>query len=177
MATFKDAIDTILHHEGGLVNHPKDPGGITNYGISLRALQQLNDLAFDIDCDGALDADDIKGLTVEQAKEFYEKHYWSPVFNNIISQKVATKYFDMCVNMGQRQATLIVQRAVNTLTPIGVDGLLGSKTLEAINSASGTVLLNLIQNQQVRFYVALVRKEKNLGAFLIGWLNRALYEG
>jgi lysozyme family protein len=173
MASFDLAIPTILKHEGGLVNHPNDPGGITNFGISLRALLEKNDRQFDINKDGKLDAEDIKKMTLKAAIEFYRKYYWHPLFDQITSQEVATKYFDMAVNMGQRQATIIVQRALNNFTLVRTDGILGPITLANINSRER--LLPFIQLEHGRFYVNLVNGNRKFQPFLLGWLNRALY--
>ena len=82
MARFDMSIETILKHEGGYVNDPDDPGGETNFGISKRQYLKI----------------DIASLTIEQAKMLYRQDYWK--YDEIISQPVATKVFDMAVNMG-----------------------------------------------------------------------------
>src|SRR3990172_7239404 len=102
MAFFDLAIPVILEHEGGYANNVHDPGGVTKYGISFRFIKKL---FIDIDLDGDIDADDIKGLKVDQAKDLYWTFFWYPGgFDRITEQESATKIFDAAVNMGPKQA-------------------------------------------------------------------------
>ena len=72
MSNFESAVEKVLKHEGGYVDHANDPGGATNYGISLRFVKQSTGIDLDVDGDGDIDADDIKAMTPEQAKEIYK---------------------------------------------------------------------------------------------------------
>ncbi len=100
MAKFKSAIPTIFLHEGGSVNHPNDPGGETNFGITKRTYPHL----------------DIKNLTKAQAREIYRRDFWNPgKYEKIDNQQAATKVFDMAVNMGPKRAHRLLQKAVNAL--------------------------------------------------------------
>ena len=54
MSKFKEALEIILHHEGGYVNHPKDPGGETNMGVTKRVYGDFG---------GTKDMNDIKSIT------------------------------------------------------------------------------------------------------------------
>ena len=97
MANFDLAIDFVLKHEGGYVDHKDDPGGSTNRGITFKEFVEHH---LDIDGDGDIDKDDVKLLPVNIAKDIYRSDYWTPVMQNLSSQKIATKLFDMTVNMG-----------------------------------------------------------------------------
>lgn len=161
MSSFELAIVTILKHEGCYVNDPNDPGGETKYGISKRSYPQL----------------DIRNLTEEQAKEIYYRDWWDRYrYGGINDQALATKIFDMAVNLGARQAHKLLQRAANEVIGhqnIAEDGIIGPQTLAAVNSVDSKRLLSALRNHQSNYYRELARKNSSLAKFLRGWLNRA----
>ena len=173
MSHFDTAIKKVLKHEGGYIDHKNDPGGATKYGISLRFIRQSN-TELDLDGDGDIDADDIKEMTEDKAKEIYKDKFWNPYNYDIITDPdVATKIFDITVNAGPRQSHKLVQRACNTRhKDLDVDGLLGTQSLRAINQI-GKDLLPEICKVQADFYKSLVEKKPELKVFLKGWLRRA----
>lgn len=190
MSKFSKAIDTILKHEGGLVDHPDDPGGVTNYGISLRwALREhraaAGDSIFDIDGDGDVDGDDIRDLNEESAKQIYDIAIWrAHNYDLLFDQDVATKVFDMTVNMGPVQSHKNLQRACRAIDrPVLDDGFIGPVSLRAINGADPLQLLAAIRSEMAGFYRALLLRNaelKKLGynvhdfeKFRDGWLRRA----
>lgn len=177
MATFESAIPYVLRHEGGFVQHAADPGGSTKYGVALRTLHELEDdeqEEWDLDHDGDVDADDVRQIGLGQAVAFYKKHFWIARFDEIDAQHVATKIFDIAVNAGRRQATLIAQRAVNWFDDeIILDGIFGPQTVEKINQCEPARLYKAIQAEQARFYVELVNAKRTRQVFLLGWLRRA----
>lgn len=85
---FQRAIPTVLKFEGGYVNHPADPGGETNFGITKRGYPDL----------------DIKNLTKEQAREIYRKDYWQKNKCSRFPWPFCLVYFDACVNHGPKWA-------------------------------------------------------------------------
>lgn len=173
--SFENAINTILKHEGVFSDDKNDPGGVTKYGISLRYLMTNPD--GDINGDGVINADDIKMMTIAQAARFYKADFWDKNKLDLINdQYVQTKIFDMSVNMGIRQANIIVQKSLNTLNPqrpLLVDGILGSKSFAAINNCLPVDLIFTLCKQSVIFYTELVKQKPKLGVFLKGWLARA----
>ena len=190
---FAEAVEVVLDHEGGLVNHPDDPGGVTNFGISLRwALRQhvdAGDLALeflDFDGDGDIDADDIRQMGRAGAKNAYLKFFWKPNrYDRIANSQVATKVFDMAVNMGPRQAHKLAQRAVRAAQQIKIadDGVLGRISIEQINTADHHALLAGMRSEQAGFYRGLILRNDALrknghdvpdfSKFQEGWLRRA----
>lgn len=70
---FELILDFVLEHEGGLVDDPVDPGGITNLGISFRLLQDLPEHLADITKDGIIDEQDIVNITIESAAGIYKE--------------------------------------------------------------------------------------------------------
>ncbi len=179
MANFLTAIPHILQHEGGYVNHPNDPGGATKYGISLRYLRKRGDLLGDFDGDGDVDVDDIRAMTVPMAKTTYRAGFWDPnKLGEVKSQMVATKIFDMCVNMGSKQAWKIAQRAVGACgVPLIDDGVIGPNTLQAINSLDhfDYDLVITIRELQRAFYTRIMKRKPKLQAFSLGWYRRAAF--
>lgn len=170
MADFNLSIPTVLRHEGGFVNDSADPGGATNFGVSLRWLKSQG-LAGDINHDGDIDISDIRGLTPELASSFYLQCWWVKYgYGNIIPQAVATKIFDTSVNVGPIRAHTFVQQVVG-INP--TTGTFGPITLGKVNSANSVTLLAGLQNVQAQFYRDLVTKNPARQKFLNGWLNRA----
>lgn len=173
MATFADAIETILAHEGGWAEHPNDPGGATNFGISLRWAKQQG-MEVDIDMDGDVDADDIRKLPREEAINLYRKFFWSPFYEQISSQDIATKVFDLRVNAGASQAHIVLQRACKAAgAPITEDGLIGPGTIAACNKSHPQAVLAAFRSEQAAFYRVLVAQKSSFSPFLNGWLKRA----
>lgn len=175
MASFGRAISIVLDHEGGFVNHPKDPGGATNWGVSLRFLQQEG-ILLDLDGDGDMDWHDVKAMSREQAVAIYKERFWDRYgYEQLVSEAVAAKIFDTCVNTGARQAHLFAQRALRAnCAPVVEDGVLGSVTIRALNAVPDKLLLPALRSEQAGFYRALVaQRPQQYGVFLEGWLNRA----
>lgn len=177
MAAFDEAVATVLEHEGWdrYSDHPADPGGATKWGISLRFLRRLGRLG-DVDGDGDVDADDIRKLSREQAVAIYREYWWDRLrLAELGHQGVATKVFDLAVNMGSAPAVRLLQQALVTAgEPVEVDGILGSQTLGAVNRTNPELLLELLRVQAARYYHALVDQDPDLVVFERGWLRRAL---
>lgn len=179
---FKLAIGPVLVHEGGFVNAKNDPGGATNFGISLRWLKsqgnELNGhLAGDLDHDGDVDIDDIRKMTVNDAMAFYETHWWNPYpFSNLFSQRLATKVFDTTVNMGTRRAFTMLQKSLMVLgNRIAFDGKWGPMTTLAANQTEPIHLCQEFCRQQANFYEAIISHNPAMEEFKNGWLNRAYW--
>ncbi len=181
MAIFDEAIKTVFKHEGGFVNDSSDPGGATNYGISSRFLnlKSIDDSLkkeIDFNKDNYIDADDIKKMSKETAKEIYKKCWWDKFqYGNILDQDLATKIFDIAVNIGPYQAHKILQRAINNTInnyPIEVDGIIGKRTRSASNIIDPQILRKEFITLVTDFYKELCNKNVNFRKYLQGWLNR-----
>jgi len=179
MATFEQAIGVVLRHEGGYVNNPNDPGGVTNYGISIRFLADHLE-AGDFDGDGDVDAEDIANMTVEQAQEIYRQFWWDPYgYERFVDQTIATKTFDLAVNMGAKRSHILLQTAVNKAFGLNltVDGNLGKASYNAINACHDgddeQTLLTAYCHEVWAFYQRLIANNSKLKVFAKGWKNRA----
>lgn len=179
------AIARTLPLEGGLVDNPHDPGGITAYGVSLRyALAQVqahpDSIRFlDLDHDGHVDRDDIVGMTPDQAAEVYFRCWWQPGwYGRLTPALVAWKCFDVAVNTGPKRAALILQKALNQVGEhVAQDAVVGAQSVGAVarqaRADNGLALMGALRTTQADFYRSLARRQPDLGAFLDGWMNRA----
>ncbi len=140
----------ILEAEGGLVDDPNDPGGLTKYGISQAAFPDL----------------DIRNLTPEQAIGIYATDYWEPAKCPALPQALALVHFDAAVNCGVGQAARFLQQAVG----VTVDGIVGPVTIAAAWKAPEAVGAYLSVREA--FYRRLAQANPAEGVFLDGWLNR-----
>jgi lysozyme family protein len=169
MSRFEDAIPTIMAHEGGWASDGLDGGG-TNYGITFDTFKRVRGASATLS--------DLRGLSKDGAVEIYRLAYWLPVFDLIDDQDVATKTFDMAVNMGPKQGVKILQRACTACGfRVVDDGALGPNTLAAVNSCAPAALLLAMCHEQVDFYRALAAQDPKYAPFLDGWLKRAAWVG
>lgn len=145
---FAKVIDRVLAHEGGYVNHPSDPGGETNWGISKRAYPKV----------------DIKNLTRVQAIAIYRRDYWDRVHGDSLPAAAAFQVFDAAVNHGVGRAIQWLQEAVGAAP----DGVIGPATLAAINRTSAADLVLRFNALRLEFYANL-NTFKDFGK---GWTRR-----
>ena len=172
----------IFAHEGGLVDHRHDPGGVTNYGISLRFLRQQGPIFGDLDGDGDVDADDIRAMDEDDALEIYWKLIWNErqidgksVYDLMPYAQSAARVFDHHVNAGPKSAGMVVQRACR---PFGhhlkEDGFIGPNTLKTIHECSSALLWPL-KSERAGFYRYLTARNGDFRSFINGWLRRAYH--
>lgn len=186
--SFDKAFQIVLGFEGGLSDNKFDKGGITKYGISLRFLESAgidtNDLdkdgitlepVGDINNDGTVDAEDIRLLTVENAKALYEQYFWKAVkADQIKEQHLATHLFDIAVNSGVKTAVILAQKALRNIgINIEIDGVIGNKTLKALNGSLLRTINNNIVYARINHYETIIRKDPTQSIFRTGWLRRA----
>jgi lysozyme family protein len=148
MMDFDKAFDKLIAHEGGLVEHPADPGGLTKYGISQRSYP----------------GEDIRGMTLERAKEIYQRDFWWRAGCDAVPPAIKFDLFDMAVNSGVARAVKTLQRAVGTVE----DGILGPKTLQAVQSMPPARLVARFNGVRLAFMAGLTQWP----AFSRGWALR-----
>jgi lysozyme family protein len=125
-AVFARAMAFVLRYEGGYSEHPADPGGATNHGISLRYAVKLGRL-LDLDRDGDVDAADIRLITPKIAADLYRKDFWWAVRAERLPAAMALVAFDAAINCGPGRAAGWLQGAVGAAQ----DGAIGPKTIAA----------------------------------------------
>lgn len=178
---WEKAIEQVLHHEGGFVDHPLDPGGATNWGISLRFLQKVGDVDSDgfddgdVNKDGRVDVEDIKTMERDTAVRLYKLCWWDKFRYAELPDEIAVKVFDLAINMGHVNAHKCLQRAVRSVQFDGLkdDGVLGPISRATITKLGNRPLLYGFRSEAAGHYRSLILKNSNLKAFEKGWLNRA----
>jgi len=169
----------IMRVEGGYVNHPKDPGGATKYGITQRSLEKAR---------GMLEGlpDSVRDLSCERASRIFYAFYYLPAGCAALPYPLRLAHFDGAVHCGVHQGGRLLQRMLNRLglglereEPLKVDGLVGPRTLERVlllqrsGDFWGHLGVQGLLLERMEFYGSLARKNpKQYGPFLGGWLRR-----
>ena len=166
MANLEELLPFIEKWEGGYVNDPQDLGGATNMGVTIGTWKTVG---YDKDGDGDIDVDDLKQITREDMKEcVLRPHYWNRCrADEIKSQAIANIMVDWVWASG---VTGIKQ--VQTLLGVKVDGIVGEKTLNAINSAQQRDLFLLIKEARIAYVEHICTKRPANLRFRKGWLRR-----
>jgi lysozyme family protein len=141
VSNFDKCLPLLLEHEGGYSNHPSDPGGPTNFGIT------IIDYRLYIDPNGT--AADVRGMTVDQAKTIYRSKYWDAMRCDDLPSGVDYAVFDYGVNSGISRSAKVLQRLV---IPHEVDGEIGPNTIAATSGVSDPrTLINQICDERLAF--------------------------
>jgi lysozyme family protein len=155
---FLAAVERVLADEGGYSSNPADPGVATKFGISVRANPQLN----------------IATLTRDAAVQIYWSEWWLRFGFAQLPDAIATKTFDLAVNIGAAHAIECLQRALRACgLPVTEDGALGPATAVASRRADAAALMAALRSELAAHYRMVASKQKCGADFLKGWLNRA----
>jgi lysozyme family protein len=169
MADFKPAFAFVLLHEDATRSGKVtvDAGGRTRFGIAEKFHPDLPEAFFTGPAEDAL----------QVAGKIEEHDYWDAMrLSEIEDQNVANKLFDMGVNMGVRQAALYSQRAANALTDearITEDGVMGEKTLAAVNAVGPVAYRQMLCELSAAHYEQVAAANPAQAVNLKGWLARA----
>lgn len=147
----------IFEVEGGYVDHPRDPGGATNMGITIGTLSRWRGRP--------VSKEEVKNLTKMEAKNIYFNYYWEEVDCDDWSSGLDLLMMDACVNSGPRASVRWLQRALGVET----DGVLGPVTKGAVRSSQS--LLDLIRTC-IDERRKSVRSFRDYDVFGRGWENR-----
>lgn len=187
MADFDRAILKVLRHEGvefdpdgrpvpgrtGYVNHPDDPGGETNYGVTRRVALENGY------------AGPMRDIPYPKVLDIYRRRYWDDLRGDEIpDQEIAEELFDTGVNCGMQVVNKFLQRTLNVLNAKGtkypdlvVDGVVGPRTIEALRRALGLApwyrlcVLRALDSLQCVRYIELAEAHSKFEVFLPGWLR------
>lgn len=133
MPSVTDIAREIVAREGGYVNDPDDPGGATNFGVTIGTMRSLG---LDLTGDGKVDAGDVRALTRSQAEQIFVEHYFRKPRLAELPDPVQASVFDMYVNAGAN-AVKILQKLVSRMGfPATADGVIGPKTIAAVADAA-----------------------------------------
>ena len=145
---FDDAFEKLIGHEGGYVNHPKDPGGETKYGISKRSYPR----------------EDIANMSLERAKVIYQQDFWWKAGCDTVPHGVKFSLFDMAVNSSPTVAIKTMQKAVG----VEADGLIGPVTQRALGALHPAAFIAKFNGHRLQYLSSL----PTWPSFGRGWANR-----
>ena len=132
MKTVVEIAEEIVEREGGYVNDPDDPGGVTKFGVTLATMRRLG---LDLNRDGQVTPSDVRRLTREQAREIFIDHYFNKPGIAQLPGALQASVFDMYVNAGGN-AVKILQRLLRQMgQDVAVDGTIGPQTVTAASVA------------------------------------------
>jgi lysozyme family protein len=153
---FDQCLEMLLRHEGGFVNHPEDPGGATNLGVTLATYEQWVGRAVTID--------EMKALTVKDVAPIYKDRYWDAVRGDDLPSGVDWSVFDWAVNSGPGRASRALQRIVG----VTADGKIGPITLKAVHDMKADKIIDKMYDARQHFYEQL----STFDTFGRGWTRR-----
>jgi lysozyme family protein len=145
------------NNEGGYSNHPKDPGGPTNHGITQATLRAFRQRPVSIA--------DVQNLTLAEANTIYEHGYWRPIWGDQLPAGLDYAMFDFGINSGVSRAVKVLQ---GLLPGIAIDGVMGIKTITAVQAADPSDLIKKVCAARIAF----CKKLKTWPTFGRGWTYR-----
>ena len=153
---FKHCLDLVLKSEGGFVNHPSDPGGMTNLGVTKRVWEEYTG--------HEADEKTMLELTPEKVAPLYEQKYWRPCYGEVLPRGLDFVVFSMGVNAGPGRSVKLLQSALG-LVP---DGIIGPRTRGVISDSNCATLITKFSEARREYY----RSLKNFPIFGKGWVAR-----
>ena len=153
---FRKALEHTLKEEGGYVNHPRDPGGRTNLGVTQRVWEEW--------VGHPVDEKTMRALTPKDVEPLYKRRYWDRVRGDDLPDGVDLIVFDTAVNSGPGRAIKFLQACVG----VDVDGAFGPKTLAAVQRADDQKLIKDYADRRLSFLTDLPTWE----VFGKGWSGR-----
>ena len=158
---FAASLHFILRWEGGYVDHPSDPGGPTNKGVTQVVYDRWR-------AQQGLPTRDVKAIEDAEVEAIYETGYWLPPRCDLLRRQLDLVQFDTAVNMGVGRAVRFLQAAVGC----SVDGAFGSLTAQAAAGCDLAAAISAYCAARLAYYRRLAAARPELGVFLKGWTNR-----
>lgn len=153
---FQKKLDLVLRWEGGYVNHPKDPGGATNLGVTQKTLSSWLGRPASIA--------EVKALTPVKVSPIYKKQYWDKVAGDDLPEGLDYAVFDYAVNSGPSKAIKDLQKVLG----VAADGIIGINTLRAVEGRNPADLIVKLCDLRMAF----LRRLKTWKTFGKGWERR-----
>ena len=153
---FQKALEFVLHHEGGFVDHPRDPGGATNLGCTKSTWEKWIGHPCEID--------DIKALTADDVSPLYKQKYWDAVKADDLPTGIDYCVFDTAINSGPGRAAKFLQEAIG----VTADGSIGPVTMKAIQDADARQVIEAYSAARLAF----LKELPTWDAFGRGWERR-----
>ena len=153
---YDKCLETILHHEGGYVNHPEDPGGETNLGVTKRVYQEWGGTK------------DMKDLTFDDVAPIYKKNYWDKMKCDDLPSGLDLCVFDFGVNAGPGRAAKYLQTLIGTVADGGIGPNTLAKLKEYTDKTGVKEAITNYQNERQSYY----EKLSTFKTFGRGWTRR-----
>ena len=153
---FDVCFNHLIKHEGGYVNHPSDPGGRTNLGITQEVWENW--------MDRVVTEAEMKALTSEKVKPLYKELYWDRIKGDQLPNGLDYCVFDACVNSGVRRASQWLQAALG----VAADGSIGPRTIAAAIATPSVATITNFCAQRLHFLQGL----STWATFGKGWERR-----
>lgn len=157
---FNEFVEYELQAEGGYVDDPDDPGGATNFGISLKFYRD--------EIDPKADKNAIKALTRDQAIAIYQERFWNLPGCGRMPPAIALLVFDGGINQGRNKAISLLQRSLRMPVEV-IDGVYGSKTQLLASMSYSPVLIDELTAQRANAY-----GDGNFKKYGLGWMRRLI---
>lgn len=157
---FDFCLKEILKHEGGYVNHPKDPGGMTNLGVTKRTYEQY--------LGEQVDEATMRALTPAIVAPLYKKMYWDKMKCGELPTGLDLLVFDFGVNAGPSRAIKFLQKMVGTAE----DGVIGPATIAAANEYVKLRGAEYAVNRYTEWRINYYKRLPTFATFGKGWLRR-----
>ena len=155
--TYDEALRRVLVHEGGYSNHPSDPGGPTNYGITIWDYRKY------INPQGT--ARDVRNMTVDEAKKIFRERYWNVQRCDELPPGVDYCVFDYGVNSGIGRSGKVLRRLVGQKDHTHV---ISDEVIAAAAKRDPLAIIDAICMERLRFLKGL----KTWSTFGRGWERR-----
>lgn len=153
---FSRSLNAVLVHEGGFTDHPRDPGGPTNLGVTLANFRRF------VKPDGTVA--DLKALTREQAGVVFRRQFWDEVMGSSLPDGVDHAVFDYAINSGPSRAAKYLQGVAG----VKQDGKIGPATLKAVAAMDPATVINTLCDRRQAFLEEL----STFSTFGKGWTRR-----
>lgn len=161
---FALALDLVFAHEGGWSNHPADPGGATNMGITLATFQDWRRMRGQ----GTATEAQLRAMSKSEAEDIYRTLYWEAArCDSLDSRAMRLMHFDAAVNQGVYRAITFLQMALGN---VEVDGQFGPNTSAAEDKADQAALFTEYAARRMHHYGGL----GTFGTFGLGWSRRLM---
>jgi lysozyme family protein len=153
---FDTCLEMLLSHEGGFVNHPSDPGGMTNFGVTKAVLDAYR---------GTVSTEaQMRALTAVEVAPIYKKNYWDKAKCDDLPSGVDWSVMDWGVNSGTSRAAKALQRIIG----VTADGGIGPMSLQAVANFEPREIVDKMYSVRQRFYEEL----STFATFGKGWTRR-----
>ncbi|MET0437402.1 MAG: glycosyl hydrolase 108 family protein [Devosia sp.] len=157
---FVKCLTEVLRHEGGYVDHPSDPGGATNMGITRETLARWRKVTPWTDLPKAA----VQDLTLDEAGLIYRANYWNTARAGSMPAGVDLALFDFAVNSGPDRAIRVLQGVLG----VAADGEVGPVTLAAVQATDPRRLVNALCDRRLSF----LQRLASFSVFGRGWTRR-----